>query len=226
MNYLTPKTRTEVLDLLVGGLKRLEYRGYDSTGVAIDSYEGKAIELVRCVGRVKNLEDSLNEQYKHAANEESIPTHCGIAHTRWATHGVPCERNSHPQRSDDDNSFVVVHNGIITNYKDVKTYLEKRGYSFESDTDTEIIAKLVHHLYQQHPQYSFREIVEQAVQQLEGAYALCFKSKHYPGECVATRRGSPLLVGIKTKTRLATDHIPILYGKGMYNFRLLLFCIQ
>ncbi|KAL5291472.1 GFPT1 family protein [Megaselia abdita] len=213
LNYLTPKTRTEVLDLLVGGLKRLEYRGYDSTGVAIDVYQGKDIELVKCVGRVKTLEDTLNEQYKDATNEEPIPTHCGIAHTRWATHGVPCERNSHPQRSDEDNSFVVVHNGIITNYKDVKTYLEKRGYSFESDTDTEIIAKLVHYLYQQHPQYSFREIVEQAVQQLEGAYALCFKSKYYPGECVATRRGSPLLVGIKTKTRLATDHIPILYGK-------------
>lgn len=213
LNYLTPKTRTEVLDLLVGGLKRLEYRGYDSTGVAIDTYQGKDIELVKCVGRVKTLEDRINEDYKNSTNEEPIPTHCGIAHTRWATHGVPCERNSHPQRSDEDNSFVVVHNGIITNYKDVKTFLEKRGYCFESDTDTEIIAKLVHHLYQQHPQYSFREIVEQAVQQLEGAYALCFKSKHYPGECVATRRGSPLLVGIKTKTRLATDHIPILYGK-------------
>ena len=85
---------------------------------------------------------------------------------------------------------------------------------FESETDTEVIAKLVHHLWTQHPTYSFRELVELVIQQMEGAFALAFKSKHFPGECVATRRGSPLLVGIKTKTRLATDHIPILYGKG------------
>jgi len=95
----------------------------------------------------------------------------------------------------------------------VKLFLQKKGYHFESDTDTEIIAKLVHHLYQQNPNCSFRELVEQVIQQLEGAFALCFKSKHFPGECVATRRGSPLLVGIKTKTRLATDHVPILYSK-------------
>lgn len=92
--------------------------------------------------------------------------HVGIAHTRWATHGIPCELNSHPQRSDNCNSFVVVHNGIITNYKDVKTFLEKRNYEFESDTDTEVIAKLVHHLWKKHPGYSFRELVEQAIQQL------------------------------------------------------------
>jgi len=103
--------------------------------------------------------------------------------------------------------------GIITNYKEVKVFLQNKGYHFESDTDTEIIAKLVHHLYQQNPNCSFRELVEQVIQQLEGAFALCFKSKHFAGECVATRRGSPLLVGIKTKTRLATDHVPILYSK-------------
>ncbi|CAG2060171.1 unnamed protein product, partial [Timema podura] len=146
--------------------------------------------------------------------DQSTDCHVGIAHTRWATHGVPSEINSHPQRSDVDHSFVVVHNGIVTNYKDVKVFLQKKGYSFESDTDTEIIAKLIHHLYNKHPTYSFRELVEQVIQQLEGAFALAFKSKHFPGECVTTRRGSPLLVGIKAKTRLATDHVPILYSKG------------
>ncbi|XP_005187464.1 glutamine--fructose-6-phosphate aminotransferase [isomerizing] 2 [Musca domestica] len=214
LNYLTPKTRHEVLDLLVNGLKRLEYRGYDSTGVAIDAPgEHNDILMVKRSGKVKVLEDAIHQLCASEEYTEPLRTHVGIAHTRWATHGVPSELNSHPQRSDLDNSFVVVHNGIITNYKDVKTLLEKRGYIFESDTDTEVIAKLVHHLWTQHPSYTFRELVEQTIQQLEGAFAVAFKSRHFPGECVASRRGSPLLVGIKTKTRLATDHIPILYAK-------------
>ncbi|XP_018795123.1 PREDICTED: glutamine--fructose-6-phosphate aminotransferase [isomerizing] 1 isoform X4 [Bactrocera latifrons] len=213
LNYLTPKSRHEVLDLLLNGLKRLEYRGYDSTGVAIDSPQANDIVMVKRCGKVKVLEDAIAEHFSGKEYDEPVMTHVGIAHTRWATHGVPCETNSHPQRSDDENSFVVVHNGIVTNYKDVKTFLEKRGYIFESDTDTEVIAKLVHHLWKKHPGYSFRELVEQVIQQLEGAFAIAIKSKHFPGECVASRRGSPLLVGIKTKTRLSTDHIPILYGK-------------
>lgn len=145
---------------------------------------------------------------------DPVLTHVGIAHTRWATHGVPCERNSHPQSSDEGNGFVVVHNGIITNYNDVKQFLTKKGYEFKSDTDTEVFAKLVHHLWKKHPNYSFRELVEQAIQQVEGAFAIAVKSKYFPGECVASRRSSPLLVAIKTKTRLAGNHIPILYGKG------------
>ncbi|CRL08008.1 CLUMA_CG020861, isoform A [Clunio marinus] len=217
LNYMTPKTRREVLEYLVTGLKRLEYRGYDSAGVAIDNVDSKGILLIKQTGKVKVLEDAIREQMVDHDLETPMTTHCGISHTRWATHGVPSDLNSHPQRSDIDNTFVVVHNGIITNYKDVKTFLEKRGYVFESDTDTEIIAKLIHHLYMQRPSVSFRELVEQVIQQLEGAFALAFKSKYFPGECVATRRGSPLLVGIKTKTRLATDHIPILYGKDEDN---------
>ncbi|XP_015520869.1 glutamine:fructose-6-phosphate aminotransferase 1 isoform X3 [Neodiprion pinetum] len=212
LNYLTPKSRKEILELLVGGLKRLEYRGYDSAGVALDSCDGKDIAVIKKQGKVQALEDEILKNEKLDFDETTL-SHVGIAHTRWATHGVPSEVNSHPQRSDIEHSFVVVHNGIVTNYKEVKTLLQHRGYCFESETDTEVIAKLVHHLWTQHPNYSFRELVEQVIQQLEGAFALCFKSKHFPGECVATRRGSPLLVGIKTKTRLATDHVPILYGK-------------
>lgn len=212
LNYLTPKTRREILDLLVNGLKRLEYRGYDSAGVAVDSPDGKDMTIVKKSGKVKALEDEILSN-KMLDFDGTTDCHVGIAHTRWATHGVPSEVNSHPQRSDVNHNFVVVHNGIVTNYKDVKVFLQKKGHRFESETDTEIIAKLVLHIYTQHPNYSFRELVEVVIQQLEGAFALCFKSKHFPGECVATRRGSPLLVGIKAKTRLTTDHVPILYSK-------------
>ncbi|CAG9763170.1 unnamed protein product [Ceutorhynchus assimilis] len=213
LNYLTPKKRSEILELLVNGLKRLEYRGYDSAGVAVDAANEKDITLIKKTGKVALLEQAIKEVSDTLEIKSCVETHCGIAHTRWATHGVPSEVNSHPHRSDTENSFVVVHNGIITNYKEVKFFLEQKGYRFESETDTEIIAKLIFHFYKTHPNFSFRELVENVVQQLEGAFALCFKSKHFQGECVATRRGSPLLVGIKTKTRLATDHIPILYGK-------------
>ncbi|KAG5900662.1 hypothetical protein JTB14_005931 [Gonioctena quinquepunctata] len=213
LNYLTPKKREEILELLVNGLKRLEYRGYDSAGVAVDSAGSKDISIIKKTGKVALLEEEIKNQSNELDVSTSVEIHCGIAHTRWATHGVPNEVNCHPHRSDPENGFVVVHNGIITNYKAVQTFLEKKGHKFESETDTEIIAKLILHFYHQHPNYSFRELVEHVVQQLEGAFALCFKSKFFPGECVATRRGSPLLVGIKTATRLATDHVPILYGK-------------
>ncbi|KAF4530961.1 hypothetical protein B566_EDAN011342 [Ephemera danica] len=197
LNHLTPKTRKEILDFLVNGLKRLEYRGYDSAGVALDSADGKDTAIIKKSGKVKALEDEIMSMESLLDFSGITDCHVGIAHTRWATHGVPNAQNAHPQRSDTKNAFCLVHNGIITNYKDIKLFLVKKGYTFESETDTEVIAKLLHHIYLQHPNYTFQELVEQAIQQL----------------CVATRRGSPLLVAIKAKTKLATDHIPILYSK-------------
>lgn len=163
---MTPKSRREVLEFLVTGLKRLEYRGYDSAGVAVDSIDSNGITLVKATGKVKVLEDAIANILAGSMLDQQVDIHVGIAHTRWATHGEPSDLNSHPQRSDLENSFVVVHNGIITNYRDVKTFLEKRGYVFESETDTEIMAKLIHHLYLQHPNYSFRELVEQVILQM------------------------------------------------------------
>lgn len=213
LNYLTPKTRRELIEILIKGLQRLEYRGYDSAGIGIDGPGNDGMILIKKRGKVKALEDEVAAMESLLELDTVHDTHIGISHTRWATHGVPNEVNSHPQRSDDSNEFIVVHNGIITNYKDIKKFLENKGNKFESETDTEVIAKLIKYVYSQHPTYSFRELVEQVIQQLEGAFSLCFKSVHFPGECVATRRGSPLLVGIKAKARLATDHIPVLYSK-------------
>lgn len=227
MNYLEPKSRREILEYLIQGLRRLEYRGYDSAGVAIDDKlnNNDCIRIVRRQGKVAMLEDEIWSQaksnqigeHRRLELDEQFETHVGIAHTRWATHGAPSAINSHPQRSDEDNEFVVVHNGIITNYKDLKQFLEKKGYVFESETDTEVIAKLIKHLHETLPNLSFREIVEQAIQQLEGAFALVFKSSKFPNQIVATRRGSPLLVGIKTKMSLPTDYIPVIVGRKDYN---------
>ncbi|XP_072021586.1 glutamine--fructose-6-phosphate aminotransferase [isomerizing] 2-like isoform X1 [Amphiura filiformis] len=218
INYLVPQQRKAILETLINGLKRLEYRGYDSAGVAIDggndSNDAKQSppQIIKKRGKVRALEEEIYSKDDLNLDLE-YDIHCGIAHTRWATHGVPSAINSHPQRSDANNQFIVVHNGIITNYKDIKTFLESKGHEFESDTDTEVIAKLILYLYntRDDAKMSFRELVENVIQQLEGAFALAFKSIHYPGECVATRRGSPLLIGIKAKNRLTSNHVPILY---------------
>jgi len=214
LNYLTPKERGEIVSILVNGLKRLEYRGYDSAGIGIDaSSDGDdSIILVKKKGKVKNLEDEVRENGDKLDLKGVHQVHCGIAHTRWATHGVPSEVNSHPHRSGEENEFIVVHNGILTNYKDVKVFLEKKGYKFESDTDTEVIAKLIKHLHTMNPKAKFQELVEKTSMQLEGAFACCFKSKMFPGEIVGTRRGSPLLVGIKTDSDLVSDSIPVQFS--------------
>ena len=161
---------------------------------------------------MKQLEDKILSKADEL-NFDGIHTqHVGIAHTRWATHGAPSDTNSHPHRSGEDNKFIVVHNGIITNYKDIKQFLMTKGFVFESETDTEIIAKLISYVRSQNVHYTFRQLVEQTISQLEGAFACVFKSVYYPGECVATRRGSPLLVGIKSESGLESDSIPVQYS--------------
>ncbi|XP_040270385.1 glutamine--fructose-6-phosphate aminotransferase [isomerizing] 1 isoform X1 [Bufo bufo] len=219
LNYHVPRTRREILERLIKGLQRLEYRGYDSAGVGIDggnekNWENNAgkIALIKKKGKVKALDDEINKQDTLDLDIQ-FEVHLGIAHTRWATHGEPSPTNSHPQRSDKNNEFIVIHNGIITNYKDLKKFLESKGYEFESETDTETIAKLAKYMYdnRENDGISFATLVERVIQQLEGAFALVFKSVHYSGQAVGTRRGSPLLMGIRSEHKLSTDHIPILY---------------
>uniref|UniRef100_A0A673H9L2 Glutamine--fructose-6-phosphate aminotransferase [isomerizing] 1 n=1 Tax=Sinocyclocheilus rhinocerous TaxID=307959 RepID=A0A673H9L2_9TELE len=208
-----------ILEVLIKGLHRLEYRGYDSAGVGIDGgnskdweTNSKSIHLIKQTGKVKALDEEIHRQQDVDLDVE-FDVHLGIAHTRWATHGAPSPVNSHPQRSDKNNEFIVIHNGIITNYKDLKKFLESKGYEFESETDTETIAKLVKYMYdnRESDAITFTTLVEQVTQQLEGAFVLVFKSLHYPGEAVGSRRGGPLLIGVRSDHKLSTDHIPILY---------------
>ncbi|CAB1333217.1 unnamed protein product, partial [Coregonus sp. 'balchen'] len=219
LNYRVPRTRKEIFDTLVKGLQRLEYRGYDSAGVGVDgprkndNGDNVNICLIKKRGKVKALEEEL---YKNDSIDLDIEldTHFGIAHTRWATHGEPNAVNCHPHRSDKNNEFVVIHNGIITNYKELRKYLNSKGYKFESETDTEVIPKLIKYVYDnsENDYVSFSTLVERVIQQLEGAFALVFKSIHFPGEAIATRRGSPLLIGVRSKYELSMEHIPIQYN--------------
>ncbi|KAJ8276307.1 hypothetical protein COCON_G00080590 [Conger conger] len=224
LNYRVPRTRREIFETLVNGLQRLEYRGYDSAGIAVDAPvkdtkdDDSNICLIKKRGKVKALDEELHKKDSLSLDAE-LDTHFGIAHTRWATHGEPSAVNSHPHRSDKNNEFVVIHNGIITNYKELRKYLNSKGYEFESETDTEVIPKLIKYVYdnRENDYVSFSTLVERVIQQLEGAFALVFKSVHYPGEAVATRRGSPLLIGVRSKYELSTEQIPILYNNGQYN---------
>ncbi|KAI8975662.1 glutamine-fructose-6-phosphate transaminase [Mycotypha africana] len=206
-NFLCEKSRREVCDTLLNGLSRLEYRGYDSAGFAVDGDIEDTL-IIKQVGKVAALRKLTDDQPLDFS--KPFISHCGMAHTRWATHGQPSQINSHPQRSDDKNEFVVVHNGIITNYKEIKLLLEKKGYVFESDTDTECVAKLTKYVFESHnKELNFTELVKTVVKELEGSYAFIFKSTHFPNEIVATRRGSPLLIGVKTQKKLKVDFVDV-----------------
>ena len=171
-----------VTPILVEGLKRLEYRGYDSAGVAIVGDENQIL-LERAVGKVAQLEAELAAKPK--------PGHTGIAHTRWATHGVPAERNSHPHVSRD---IAVVHNGIIENHEELRAELQKAGFKFSSETDTEVAAHLIQHHVDQG--MNLRAAVVAAVKRFHGAYALAVCSAKSPGLILLARKGSPLCIGV------------------------------
>nr|WP_174507150.1 glutamine--fructose-6-phosphate transaminase (isomerizing) [Acinetobacter sp. Marseille-Q1620] len=170
-----------ITNILIEGLKRLEYRGYDSAGLALVDH-GQILRERR-VGKVANLEQ--------AVNESAIIGSIGIAHTRWATHGKPTENNAHPHIS---GRVAVVHNGIIENYQELKDDLEALGYNFTSQTDTEVVAHLVHEALKSTP--DLLKAVEQVVPQLKGAYALGIIDTNHPDELIAVREGSPLVIGV------------------------------
>mmetsp|Transcript_8240 Transcript_8240/g.20124 ORF Transcript_8240/g.20124 Transcript_8240/m.20124 type:complete len:632 (+) Transcript_8240:161-2056(+) len=181
--YLGPKQAAEVL---LSGLARLEYRGYDSAGVAIVNGKGK-ISLKKRVGKVKEL--------KQAA--VAIEGDCGIGHTRWATHGEPNERNAHPHVPSNE-TFALAHNGIIENFTPLKESLKRKGYTFYSDTDTEVLVKLIEDV-QKVASLSLEQAVRQALSQVVGAYGICVCSREDPDILIAARLGSPLILGVGQK---------------------------
>jgi glucosamine--fructose-6-phosphate aminotransferase (isomerizing) len=185
----------DATSILVEGLKKLEYRGYDSAGVAL--YDQEEINVVKKVGKLDELEELVAEKEPHG--------NVGIGHTRWATHGKPSTPNSHPHKSNNGN-FVVVHNGIIENYTDLKDELQEEGYKFASETDTEVIPNLIQEYYQGDLEATIRKVVDK----LEGSYALAVFSQEEPDKIITVRQDSPLIVGLGDGEYFVGSDIPAL----------------
>ncbi|KAK7951926.1 glucosamine-fructose-6-phosphate aminotransferase [Apiospora aurea] len=210
-DYLVEQSRGDITQCLINGLSRLEYRGYDSAGLAVDGDKKNTVLAFKEVGKVAKLKALIDEEKPDMT--KIFDSHAGIAHTRWATHGPPSRLNCHPHRSDPNWEFSVVHNGIITNYKELRTLLSAKGFRFETETDTECIAKLAKYLYDQHPSIDFVDLAKAVITELEGAYGLLLKSVHYPHEVIAARKGSPLVIGVKTQKRMKVDFVDVEYSE-------------
>jgi glucosamine--fructose-6-phosphate aminotransferase (isomerizing) len=189
--------KKEALPILMDGLRRLEYRGYDSAGFSV--FDGEKIVTERAVGKVVELENKINGK--------NIGGFLGIAHTRWATHGKPSEQNAHPH-CDCQKNIYLVHNGIIENYKELKADLKKAGHKFSSETDTEIVTHLIEEYAKQVP---FDEAVWRALAHLRGTYGLAIINRESPGKIIVARNGSPLVLGVMDDGYIiASDIAPII----------------
>lgn len=197
--------KNQAPSILIDGLGKLEYRGYDSAGIAV--FDGNEINIAKTKGRLSNLIKLLLEN--------PLSGTIGIGHTRWATHGVPSDTNSHPHISE-DHKIAVVHNGIIENYMDIKEELLKEGYHFLSETDTETIAHLIDYYYKE--SMDFEDSVFKAVSRLEGSYALGIICKDSPDKLIAVRKGSPLVIGKGNGENFIASDIPALlnYTREVY----------
>ena len=190
----------EAYPIVIKGLQRLEYRGYDSAGIAL--YDGTDIKLSKTKGKVSDLKEKLE-------NEISINGTLGIGHTRWATHGVPNDVNSHPHFSN-SGDLVIIHNGIIENYDALKKELIKRGYTFKSDTDTEVLVNLIEDV-KKNENLKLGKAVQVALNQVIGAYAIAVFDKSKPNEIVVAKLGSPLAIGIgEDEFFIASDASPFI----------------
>ena len=194
--------------ILLDGLEKLEYRGYDSAGIAVRDGD-HPVEVVKAKGRLRVLAEKTN-------NGESLRGCCGIGHTRWATHGEPSETNAHPHITEDGN-VVGVHNGIIENYQELKEKLLKKGYSFYSETDTEVAIKLIDYYYKKYLGTPV-DAINHAMVRIRGSYALAVMFQDYPGEIYAARKDSPMIIGVEDgECYLASDVPAILkYTRKVY----------
>ena len=194
--------------ILLDGLSKLEYRGYDSAGIAVRDGE-KETEVIKAKGRLKVLAEKTN-------NGESVPGTCGIGHTRWATHGEPSETNAHPHASDDGN-VVAVHNGIIENYQELKEKLSRKGYSFYSETDTEVAVKLVDYYYKKYLGTPV-DAINHALIRIRGSYAMAIMFKEYPEEIYVARKDSPMILGVEGDNSYIASDVPAIlkYTRNVY----------
>ena len=188
--------------VLLDGLEKLEYRGYDSAGIAV--FVGDNIEVVKAKGRLKNIEELMERTHRPEG-------HCGIGHTRWATHGEPSDINSHPHSS---KRISIVHNGIIENYVELRDFLISKGYDFVSETDTETVVKLLDYYYDGDPVAA----IQQAIKVVRGSYALGILFKDFPDRLYAVRKDSPLIVGLGEHENFIASDIPAVlkYTKNYY----------
>lgn len=194
--------------ILLDGLSKLEYRGYDSAGIAVRDSDGN-INIVKAKGRLKGLIEKTD-------SGNAVPGTCGIGHTRWATHGEPSETNAHPHMSDDGN-VVGVHNGIIENYQELKEKLLKKGYSFYSSTDTEVAIKLVDYYYKKY-EHTPVDAINHAMVRIRGSYAFAFIFKDYPDEIFVARKDSPMIIGISDGNCYVASDVPAIlkYTRNVY----------
>ena len=187
--------------ILLAGLEKLEYRGYDSAGLAVRDGE-RVPEVVKAKGRLRALAEKTD-------NGRAMRGNCGIGHTRWATHGEPSENNAHPHCTD-DRSVVAVHNGIIENYQEIREKLIKNGYTFYSDTDTEVAVKLIDHYYKKYNEGPL-DAMARAMMRIRGTYALAVMFKDYPEEIFVARQDNPMIIGVgEGESFIASDVPPLL----------------
>ena len=198
----------EAAPILLDGLSKLEYRGYDSAGIAVRN-ENDEVEIVKAKGKLKVLKEMTNDG-------KAVKGTCGIGHTRWATHGEPSALNAHPHCSDDEN-VIAVHNGIIENYQELRDKLLKKGYTFKSQTDTEVAVKLIDYYYKKYLGTPV-DALNHALVRIRGSYALAVMFKEYPGEIYAARKDSPMIIGLaEGESYLASDVPAILkYTRNVY----------